>query len=1120
MDVGHWLRGLGLAQYEATFRENEIDAEVLLELTDTDFEKIGVPLGHRKRLLKAIASLGGTETAAKAATLTATASSTDAAERRQLTVMFCDLVGSTALSARLDPEDMRQVIRAYHDACSGVVARYDGFIAKFMGDGILAYFGFPYAHEDDAARAVHAGLEIAEVVGGLQTRAREKLAARIGVATGLVVVGDVVGHGAAQEQAVVGDSPNLAARLQALAEPDSVVIAASTRRLVGDIFRLRDLGRRAIKGLAEPVEAWAALGLSERESRFEATHAARLSGFVGREMESADLLARQRRAWVGQGQIVLISGEAGIGKSRLCAWLAEQVAGAPHTRVRYQCSPYHRDSALYPFVQQFERAAGIAPQENPGVKLEKLEKVLVLATDRLDEVAPLIASMLSIPLGDRYRPLGLSPAQQRRVTFSALLDQMEGLAKQKPVLILFEDAHWADATSLELLDLVIERVRRLPVLLLITFRPEFEAPWKGLPDVAEIVLGRFDRPEAERLVESVMDGRKLPAEVLSQVVTKTDGVPLFVEELTKSVLESGLLVEDGERYRLDGPLPPLAIPSTLQDSLMARLDRLASVKEIAQIGAAMGREFSHALLHAVAAVDETMLRSALVQLEDAKLVFRSGEPPDARYTFKHSLVRDTAYESLLRSRRQILHRRIAETLRDKFARIAETEPELLAYHFTEAGLAEPAIEYWLQAGKKAATRSANREAIMHFRRGLEGIAKLADRRLNDRLELDLQVALGPCLIATEGPLSDAAVANFSRARELCEQLGSPPEHQHVLHWLSVMHVVRGELHKGLEATETATELAETRGDRPALINSLRGEALVKLLIGRLEESRGRAERAIALFDAADAAQRLATRAAGQDAGVASLAVASWALWALGYPDSAVARIGAALERAGSIQHPHTQAYATYYASVLHALRGEWASSLQHAETCLALADTHGFAQWRGLSRIVRLIARSLLDSSSDTGDALLVELADHRRRGYQLGITAIYALALQSLALRGEYDATHKLIADGLTIVRGNDERLFEAEFHRIRAQLLIAEQGASARTEAKSQLICALATAQSQASRSIELRAAHDLAILWRHEGQREEARKVLEPIRDWFTEGFDTLDLKKAKVLLDELA
>ena len=594
-----------------------------------------------------------------------------------------------------------------------------------MATGFSATFGFPRAHEDDAARAVHAALDITEAVGRLQTRAREKLAVRIGIATGLVVAGDIVGQGAAQEQVVVGDTPNLAARLQGLADAGGVVVSAATRRLIGDRFRLKDLGRHAVKGLAEPVEAYAALGVSQSESRFDAAHSARLTGFVGREAESAELIARQRRAWGGEGQTVLISGEAGIGKSRLSAWLAEQVADTAHTRLRYQCSPYHRDSALHPFAQQFERAAGIAPQESPEAKLDKLEKVLGLATERMNEVVPLIASMLSIPLGTRYPALTVSPAQQRRLTLSALLDRMEGLAARKPLLILFEDAHWADATSLEVLDLVIERVRRLPILLLITFRPEFEAPWSAMPDVATMTLGRLDRVQAETLVERVAGGRKLPAEVLAQIVAKTDGVPLFVEELTKNVLESGLLIEEPDRYRLDGPLPPLAIPSTLQDSLMARLDRLAAVKEIAQIGAAIGREFAYALLGAVVGRDEPTLRSALAQLEDSELVFRLGAPPDARYAFKHALVQDTAYESLLKSRRQILHRKIADTLREQFPDIVEAEPELLAHHFTQAGLTAPAIEYWGKAGDLALRRSAFKEAIAHLGKAIEMTEALA-----------------------------------------------------------------------------------------------------------------------------------------------------------------------------------------------------------------------------------------------------------------------------------------------------------------------------------------------------------------------------------------------------------
>jgi len=765
MDIAAWLRGLSLERYAEAFRDNAIELEVLPELTETDLEKIGVLLGHRKIMLKAITELRPQAPQPLARTAPVVPAE---AERRQLTVMFCDLIGSTALSTRFDPEELREEIHAYQNTVSGVVARYDGFVAKYMGDGVLAYFGYPRAHEDDAERAVRAGLEVAAAVASLETRGAERLAVRIGIATGLVVVGDLVGEGSAQEQAVVGETPNLAARLQALAEPGQIVLAGATRRLIGDLFRLTDLGRQTAKGFAEPVEAFAVEGVAATESRFEAARRG-LTDLVGRAAESALLRDRLREAWGGAGQIVLLSGEAGIGKSRLAAQLAAEVASEPHTRLRYQCSPYHRDSVLHPFVVQLGRAAHLVAEDPAETQLDQLEAVLAPA--RIAETAPLFASLLSIATGDRYPRLALSAAQQRRLTLAALLDQLEALARQQPVLMLFEDAHWADASSLEVLDLTVERVRALPVLVLITFRSEYEAPWTGLSHVTNIALDRLPPAEVETLAGHVA-GRPLPPEVTAQIVAKTDGVPLFVEELTKTVLESGLLVGGPQGWRLDGPLPPFAIPATLQDSLAARLDRLAPVKEIAQIGAAIGREFSYPLLRAVAGRDEPALRAALAQLEEAELLFRSGMPPDARYTFKHALVQDTAYETLLKSRRQILHRQIADALRGEFSAVAAAEPELVAHHLTQAGLDEPATEWWGKAGDQALRRSAFKEAAAHLGKAIELADKLpamAPSAAPGINRLRLQTSLGNALFWTKGYQAPEVSAAFARARELASR---------------------------------------------------------------------------------------------------------------------------------------------------------------------------------------------------------------------------------------------------------------------------------------------------------------------------------------------------------------
>jgi class 3 adenylate cyclase len=733
IEITNWLRGLGLEQYASAFRDHAIDAEVLSELTADDLKDLGVNLvGHRRKLLAAIAALrpdfpGGERPIPSTEPVQAGQDlglGPGDAERRQLTVMFCDLVGSTALSSRLDPEDLREVIATYHRAVSGAVAGFDGFVAKYMGDGVLVYFGYPRAHEDDAERAVRAGLDIIGAVRSLEIGSVE-LQVRLGIATGLVVVGDLIGEGSAQEQAVVGETPNLAARLQALAEPDAIVIAAGTRRLVGDLFEYRELGTIELKGIAAPVPAWQVLRPSVVESRFEALRGSALTGLIAREEEINLLLRRWERAKAGDGQVALVSGEPGLGKSRLAAALGERLQAEPHLRLRFFCSPYHRDSALFPFIGQLGHAAGFMRDDPPEARLEKLKALLARAAPPDEDVA-LLVDLLSLPASEQHPLPNLSPQGQKERTLQALIRQLEGLTLLQPVVMVFEDAHWIDPTSREWLDLAIERVRRLPVLLLVTFRPEFQPPWIGQPQVTMLALNRLDRSHSAALVEQIAGGKALPSEVIDQIADRTDGVPLFVEELTKSVLESGLLREEKGHYILDGPLAPLAIPTTLHDSLMARLDRLASVRLVAQIGAAIGRQFSYALLRSVSRLPEDELQAALARLVASELVFQRGTPPEAIYSFKHTLVQDAAYGSLLRGARRQLHAQIAKALETHSPEMMDSQPQLFAHHYAEAGLVENSVDYWGKAGRWSAARSAMPEAAAQFQRGLDQLALLPD----------------------------------------------------------------------------------------------------------------------------------------------------------------------------------------------------------------------------------------------------------------------------------------------------------------------------------------------------------------------------------------------------------
>jgi predicted ATPase/class 3 adenylate cyclase len=1106
-----WLEKLGLSEYAQRFADNAIDLSVVRDLTEQDLKDLGVLLGHRRKILRAIAELDG----AGAAPIEKATEPLlrDEAERRHLTVMICDLVGSTALSARLDPEDMRTVIDAYHAACARITLTYDGFLAEFRGDGILAFFGYPRAHEDDAERTVRAGLDIIAAVAALKTRAAEPLAVRIGIATGLVIVGNLSGEGALRKHAVVGDAPNVAARLLALAEPGAIVVAASTRRLLGDLFRLRDLGQHEVKGITEPVAAWAVEGISASESRFEAVRVSGLTDVIGRDEEMEFLLERQRVTWKGEGQIVLISGEAGIGKSRLAMALAERIAGEPHTRLRYQCSPYHTNSALRPMIAQLERAADFKGDDTAEQRLDKLEGLLAQSTSRVQAAAPLFAELLSIPFGARYPPLALSPTQLRRRTLAALLDQFECLARQKPILLLFEDAHWADATSLELLDLTVKRVRRLPVLALFTFRPQFEPPWVGLSNVSTLTLGGLDRDDVESMVVRVTDGSALPAEVMEQIVAKTDGNPLFVEELTKAVLEAGILIKDADGYRLAGPLQPLAIPATLQDSLMARLDRLAPVKETSQIGAAIGREFSYSLLRAVVGRDETVLKNALAQLEKAELVLRRGEPPEVTYSFKHALVRDAAYESLLKSRRQRLHGQIARALEDGFADTVASQPEIVAYHFTEAGFVEPAIDYWLKAGQQAARRSANTEALNHLTRGLELLPNINNPKLRNKLELLLQTSLGNSLRATKGWSVDSVKHAYTRALQLCKESGFDEHTLPSVFGLWTWNFVGGALGEAQALAEHLFNTAENVDD--PIYRVLAHEALGFTLFanGKFAAAHVALERSISMCEDSKAAAYLDLSA--QDPRVHVRLYDGMALWLLGYPDQALKICAEARRYADTSQHPFSEAMARAISLRVHQFRGEAAVVVDQASAAIELCEEHGFVHYLAMAMILRGWANAQR-GEFQKGTAEILEGLDKERatgallfESYTLGLLAEACIKNERYAHAFDFldQARSRLDEE-------NSERFYAAEIYRLLGEAHLRSR--QDLDQAEHYLCKGLKVAREQNAKSLELKLCVSIYDLYELRQSADKYRSTLGDIYRSFSEGFDTMDLVRAKARL----
>jgi class 3 adenylate cyclase/predicted ATPase len=1107
--LGGWLRRLGLEEYEAAFRENNIDETVLPSLTAEDLKELGVgSVGHRRKLLDAITALRAEASAPAPLSEAPPATdktAKDSAERRQVTVMFSDLVGSTALSARMDPEDLREVISGYKACVTDTVHRFGGFVAKYLGDGVLIFFGYPGVHEDDAERATRAGLALIDTVAALPSS--ELLQVRIGAATGLVIVGDLVGSGEAQERGVVGETPNLAARLQSIAEPNTFVISEATRRLLGNLFELQDLGPQKLKGIGGPVKAFAVLRSRSIESRFEAMHPSGVTELVGRQEELELLLRRWERAKIGEGQVVLLSGEAGIGKSRLSAALMEAIAAEPHTLLRYFCSPQHTDSAFYPIIGHLERAAGFAHGDTPQTKLDKLDALLSqTSTSRQD--AALLADLLLLPNDGRYPALEITPEQRRQKTLEALGAQVEALARSHPVLIMFEDAHWIDPTSLEAFGRMVDRVATLRVLLVITFRPEFEAPWVGQPHVTALSINRLGHREISDLIDRVVGKKTLPNDVRKDIVERTDGIPLFVEEMTKAVLEAGGALE-AMQTAFFVPSGAMAVPASLHASLMARLDRLGPARELAQIGAAIGREFSHAI-SAVAHKPESELAPALDRLVQAGLLFCKGTPPQATYLFKHALVQDAAYGTLLRAKRQNLHASIASVLERQFSDVCEGQPEVLARHYARAGLPEQAINYWQRAGDRAAKRSANQEAVAHFRNALGLLETLPNRAAHAEQELQLLIALGPALMTTRSSAAPEIGIVYARARELAHDAQRVADFFPTVWGASLVAFTAGDLATAGRLVDELIGMANTSGDSALKLQAHHAAWANFLVTGPLATARHHVACGLALYRR-DTHGEQALQYGGHDPGVCGYVIDALIAAVMGYPDQAVRQMHKGVGLARELDHAPSLAQALWFTAELHQIRREPQKVQDSVSAVLPLLARHGSAVGVANATMLRGWARVMQNQIEEGLAAIREGLAAWRATGSKFHVPYRLARAAEACLVAGE-------IEDGLQLIREataqSGDRWFAPELHRLKGELLLE---AGRRDEVEECLDRALKVAQEQGARLLELRAAMSFSRVLQAQGRRNEARGLLAPIYTWFTEGLDTADLQQARALLD---